>query len=81
MFSDIAPIAFPWSDRLFTIIPDTDDIYSYNPKPVSVAHEPLHPDTIWNDPVNYYWRDSPWIMPDTPLIQSAPTAENDRIKT
>ena len=81
LFSHEAPIVFPWSDRLFTTISDTDDIYSYNPKPVAVTHESLHPDTIWNDPVNYYWKDSSWIMPDTSLIDFAPTAENDRIKT
>jgi hypothetical protein len=41
----------------------------------------MKPMNVWNDPDNYYWKESRWIMPDTPLIDSVSTAANDKIKT
>ena len=81
IFASKETIVFPWSERLFTTTTDFDDLYSSYLKSDYVSTYSMKPMNVWNDPDNYYWKESRWIMPDTPLIDSVSTAANDKIKT
>ena len=81
IFTSKETIVFPWSERLFTTTTDFNDLYANYLKYDYVSTYSMKPMNVWNDPDNYYWKESRWIMPDTPLIDSVSTAENDKIKT
>ena len=58
IFTSKETIVFPWSERLFTTTTDFDDLYSNYLKSDYVSTYSMKPINVWNDPDNYYWKNS-----------------------